>query len=102
MLVFFTIYFKGGCMKTASFQKRKATFVLDEKILNELKQAVKATGAKSVNALVKTALQRLLDEVRKMKRRKVLKEAASDPLFLEDIREVEQDFVHADTEFPHP
>ena len=86
-------------MKTIPLQKRKATFVIDERVLRELKEAVQITGVKSVNALVNKAIQRFLDEIRGMKRRRILKQAANDPLFLADVREVGKDFGAADSDF---
>ena len=83
-------------MRPNTAPKRKATFVLEETLLAELKQAVKTTGAKSVNALVKTAIARLLDDVRKARRKDILRDAANDPLFLRDLHDVERDFIHAD------
>lgn len=83
-------------MKSHAVQKRKATFVLEDTLLAELKQAVKTTGAKSVNALVKTAISRLLKDVRNARRKDILRDAANDPMFRQDVYDVERDFIHAD------
>lgn len=85
-------------MKPHAVQKRKATFVLEVSLLAELKQAVKTTGAKSVSALVKTAIARLLNDVRKDRRKALLRDAANDPLFRQDVYDVERDFIHADAD----
>lgn len=83
-------------MKSHALQKRKATFVLEQALLAELKEAVKTTGAKSVNALVKTAISRLLQDVRNARRKDILRDAANDPMFRQDVYDVERDFIHAD------
>lgn len=76
---------------------KKATFVLDENILEEAKGIVKEGAYKSLDALVQEAVFQLVRTVHKEKLRQSFLEASKDPLFLADIQEVEQDF-----EFPSP
>lgn len=83
---------KGGAMG------KKATFVIDEKIIGQAKELVGTGIFKSMNAFVETALK---DEIERLKRERIkaaIIEASSDPLFLSDIKEIEKDFEHVDFE----
>ncbi len=77
---------------------RKATFNLDERLLEDLSEAVGQGAANSKNAFVDRALRRELNEVRRQTRKALWEEAARDPLFQRDIAEVEADFEEADAE----
>ena len=77
---------------------RKATFALDPSVLRGLDDAVADGAAPSKNALVEGALRRELELIRREARRRRWKEAAEDPLFLRDIRQVASDFEAADAE----
>jgi Arc/MetJ-type ribon-helix-helix transcriptional regulator len=77
---------------------KKATFVLDEQVMAEAKEIVGKGLFKSINVFVETAIK---DEVEKIKRERIraaIRAAAKDPLFLEDIKEIEKDFEYADFE----
>lgn len=77
---------------------KKATFVLDEQVMAEAKEIVGKGLFKSMNVFVETAIK---DEVEKIKRERIrtaIRAAAKDPLFLEDIKEIEKDFEYADFE----
>lgn len=77
---------------------KKATFVLDEQVMAEAKEIVGKGLFKSMNVFVETAIK---DEVEKIKREQIraaIMAAAKDPLFLEDIKEIEKDFEYADFE----
>ena len=77
---------------------RKATFVLDEDLLEEAREIVKEGSYKSLNALVQEAVSQLVRMVHREKLRQSFLEASKDPLFLADIQEVERDFEFTDEE----
>jgi Arc/MetJ-type ribon-helix-helix transcriptional regulator len=77
---------------------KKATFVLDEQVLTEAKEIVGMGEFKSMNVFVEVALK---DEIKKIKREKIrsaIRAASNDPLFLADIKEIQNDFQYADFE----
>ena len=76
----------------------KATFILDEKIMEQTREYVSKKRVKSLNAFVEKALK---EEIAKMKKEEIeaaLLEASRDPMFLADLKEIEKDFAHADFE----
>ena len=77
---------------------KKATFSLPEDVLGSLSEAVARGAAPSKNALVERALARELKELRRQARQALWEEAAKDPLFLKDIKDVEEAFRDADAE----
>ena len=78
--------------------KKKTTFILDEGIIGQAKEIVEKGTFKSMNAFVETAIKDELESIRKECIKAAIKDAAKDPLFLADIREVEKDFEHVDFE----
>lgn len=77
---------------------KKATFVLDESIIEQAKKFVEIGRFKSMNAFVETALRDEIERIRKEQIKKAIIDASNDPLFLSDIREIQKDFEHADFE----
>ena len=76
----------------------KATFILDEEIMEKGRALVKEKRFKSMNAFVEKAIRDKLDALDKEEIKKALLEASKDPLFLADIRDIERDFAHVDFE----
>jgi len=76
----------------------KATFILDEEIMEKGRALVKEKRFKSMNAFIEKAIRDELTALGKEEIKKALLEASKDPLFLADIKEVEKDFVHSDFE----
>ena len=76
----------------------KATFILDEKIMEKGRSLVQDKRFKSMNAFVEKAIRGELAVLEKEKIKKALLEASKDPLFLADIQEIEKDFSHSDFE----
>jgi Arc/MetJ-type ribon-helix-helix transcriptional regulator len=76
----------------------KATFYLDEKIIERGRKLVGAKRFKSMNAFVEKAMRDELDILEKEEIKRALCEASRDPLFLADIKEIEKDFAHTDFE----
>jgi len=78
---------------------KKATFVLDETLLAEAKAIVESKKLKSLNSFVE---QSLMDRVEKFRQEEIetaIIEASQDPLFLSDIKDVENDFEFTDFEY---
>jgi hypothetical protein len=82
-------------MKTKS---RKATFNLHVDILEALDEVMSHGAAPSKNALVEQALLKELKDLKRQARRTLWQKAAKDPLFVRDIKEIEDDFRYADAE----
>lgn len=76
----------------------KATFVLDDTVLQQARECIKENGFKSLSAFVERAIRDELDKLRQEKIRAAVKSAASDPLFMADLMEIQSDFAHADLE----
>ncbi|MFZ3090077.1 MAG: hypothetical protein WA240_05560 [Nitrospirota bacterium] len=77
---------------------KKATFVLDEGVMENAKEIVKKGLFKSMNSFVETAIKDKLERIKKEWIKNAIIDASKDPLFLSDITEIEKDFEHADFE----
>ncbi len=77
---------------------KKATFVIDEQVIAEAKTIVGEGFFKSMNAFVESAIKDEVEKIKKERIRKAIIEASKDPLFLSDIKEIEEDFKYADFE----
>ncbi len=71
---------------------KKATFALDEAVLEDAKEVARKTEYRSLNAFVETAIVEMIKRHRKKEIKHQLLKASRDPLFLEDIAEVQRDF----------
>jgi Arc/MetJ family transcription regulator len=80
----------------------KATFVLDDLILQQAKESVKEHGFKSLSAFVEKAVRDELEKFRQEKIRSALRSAGNDPLFLADVLKVQEDFEYSDFEKEAP
>ena len=74
----------------------KATFVLDEKVMEQTREYVSQKKVKSLNAFVEKALREEIAKMKKEEIRAALLEASRDPLFKADLEEIEEDFACAD------
>ena len=74
----------------------KATFILDEEIMEKGRALVKEKRFKSMNAFIDKAIRDELASLDREEIKKALREASKDPLFLADIKEIEKDFAHSD------
>lgn len=75
---------------------KKATFVLPQSLLQELRRVVEAGQAESVSALVRESVEARLRELREERLRREFCEAAQDPLFMADMEQVARDFAEAE------
>ena len=76
----------------------KATFILDEEIMEKGRTLVRKKRFKSMNAFVEKAIRDELIALHKDEIKKAILEASKDPQFLADIKEIERDFAHSDFE----
>ena len=74
----------------------KATFMLDEKIMNQAKEVVEKGLFQSMNDFVETAIKDELERIEKNEIKRAIIEASKDDLFISDIREIERDFEYTD------
>jgi hypothetical protein len=80
----------GASNKRSS--RTKATFTLNSTLLELMRAATREGAAASVNAFVVEAVTEKLLRLQADRRRKLLAEAASDPLFLADVKAVQKAF----------
>jgi hypothetical protein len=76
----------------------KASFILDEEIMEKGRTLVREKRFKSMNAFVEKAIKDEFTALGKEEIKKALLEASKAPLFLADIKEIEKDFAHSDFE----
>jgi len=75
---------------------RKTTFVIKDEIVMQVKEAVNGGLYKSMTDFVEDAIKSKLDNLEKEKIREEILKASKDPLFLADIKEIEEDFKYTD------
>lgn len=76
----------------------KATFVIDDGVLQDAREFVKNNHLKSLSAFVERSIREELARMRQEKIRNALLSAGSDQLFMADVMEIQQAFEHADHE----
>jgi Arc/MetJ-type ribon-helix-helix transcriptional regulator len=79
-------------------RKAKATFLIEEAILTEVRRLVGKGGYRSLNACVNEALRMLLAHERRARLVTEMEEASRDERFLADIKATMEGFKHADGE----
>ena len=76
----------------------KATFVIDDEVLQDAREYVKKNQIKSLSAFVERSIRVELTRIRQENIRSVLLSAGNDQLFMADVMEIQQAFEHADHE----
>lgn len=76
----------------------KATFVIDDGVLQDAREYVKNNRLKSLSAFVERSIREELAHIRQDKIRNALLAAGNDPLFMADVMEIQQAFEHTDHE----
>ena len=76
----------------------KATFAIDDGVLQDAREYVKKNHLKSLSAFVERSIREELTRMRQEKIRATLLSAGNDPLFMADVMEIQQAFEHADHE----
>ena len=74
----------------------KTTFNIKEEIILQVKEAVKTGQYNSMTSFIENALSKEIEKLKKEKIKKELEKASKDPLFLNDIEEIEDDFKFTD------
>lgn len=80
----------------------KATFVIDDHVLEDAREYVKVNHLKSLSAFVERAIREELKRMRQEKIRTALLAAGNDPLFMADVMEIQQAFESVDHEAGTP
>lgn len=78
--------------------KKKVTFSLSGDLLEEMKELIEAEQAWSQNRFVEEALQEHIKRMRRERLRREFALASGDPLFLSDVKQMEEEFGPADAE----
>ncbi len=76
----------------------KATFAIDDGILQDAREYVKNNHLKSLSAFVERAMREELARLRQESIKSALLAAGNDPLFMADVIEIQQAFEHTDQE----
>jgi hypothetical protein len=98
LITIIIVHFSLAPYMTSPSRRKKATFALDEAILEDAKKILLNTDYRSLNAFVETAIIEKIKRHHKEEIKRQLLAASQDPLFLEDIAEVQRDFQNADWE----
>jgi len=76
----------------------KATFAIDDGVLQDAREYVKKNRLKSLSAFVERSIREELARMRQEQIRSELLSSGNDPLFMADVMEIQQAFEHADHE----
>lgn len=76
----------------------KATFAIDDGVLQDAREYVKSNHLKSLSAFVERSIREELTRMRQEQIKSDLLAAGRDPLFMADIMEIQQAFEHTDLE----
>jgi hypothetical protein len=76
----------------------KATFAIDDGVLQDAREYVKNNHLKSLSAFVERSIRKELTRMRQEQIRSALLSAGNDPLFMADVMEIQQAFEHTDHE----
>ena len=79
--------------------QKKATFAIDQAILEEANAIVETKRFESLNSFVEKAIKDVIERIRREEIKKAILEASQDPIFLSDLSDVEHDFEFADFEY---
>ena len=77
---------------------KKVTYSLSEELVEGIRAVVREGAAPSYSAFVEQALAEGVRRAREQHLAEAFREAASDPVFLEDVEAVMRDFRDADAE----
>lgn len=79
-------------------RKTKATVLVEERLLAEVKRLVGRGEYRSLNACVNEALRMLLAYEHRSRLEREMEEASRDEMFLTDIKATMEDFKYVDAE----
>ncbi|NBC29299.1 MAG: hypothetical protein GVY29_04830 [Spirochaetes bacterium] len=78
--------------------KRKVTYQIDDQLLYVVRTAVEEGAAQTMSDFVQEALRERLAQLRRDEIRRRIESAASDPLFVEHVRETTRTYGVVDDE----
>jgi Arc/MetJ-type ribon-helix-helix transcriptional regulator len=78
--------------------KSKATYQIDDQLLEAVKKAVEQGAAHTMSEFVQEALRERLSRLRRDEIRRRIESAATDSLFLEDVRETTEAYGSTEEE----
>ena len=76
----------------------RKTVTIKDNLFNDLKTNHITAQYQSFSELVSNALQLLIEKQKKEQYKKAMIEASKDPLYIKDMKEIENDFRYADGE----
>jgi len=76
----------------------RKTVTIDDKLFDTLEKSQIISQYNSFSEMVSNALRLLIKQRKKEEYKKALLKASKDKLFLQDIKEIEEDFKYADFE----
>lgn len=76
----------------------RKTISIDEHLFLELKNEGILDHFKNFSDLVSTSLQKTIESMKKENYKKQIEQMVTDPLVLEDINQIQEDFKYADSE----
>ena len=76
----------------------KITVVLPVEVAQRVRQVVESGAAESQTALARTAIEKELRRLREEEIAQAYREAANDPLFMQDLEECMRDFAELDAD----
>lgn len=76
----------------------RKTISIDEHLFLELKEEGVLDHFKNFSDLVSNSLQKTIESIKKENYRKQIEQMANDPLVMNDIEEIQEDFKYADSE----
>jgi len=76
----------------------RKTVSIDEDLFSQLKEEGVLDHFKNFSDLVSTSLKQTVESIKKENYRKQIEQMANDPMVIEDIEQIQEDFKYADGE----
>ena len=76
----------------------RKTISIDEHLFSELKSEGVLDHFKNFSDLVSSSLQKTIESMKKENYRKQIEEMTKDPMVIDDIEEIQEDFKYVDSE----
>ena len=76
----------------------RKTVSIDEHLFSQLKEEGVLDHFKNFSDLVSTSLKQTVESIKKENYRKQIEQMANDPMVIEDIEQIQEDFKYADGE----
>lgn len=76
----------------------RKTITIDEYLFSELEKEGVLEHFKNFSDLVSSSLRQTVERIKKENYKKQIEEMAKDPMVIDDIEEIQEDFKYADSE----